>query len=303
MISAIAAVQTNKHQVACSLSSYGDREQPMTVNNLKLVERYIAARKAERGLTPKGEQWIRSTLPKFALAMEQKGTNILMVTRDDVREFLSAVNGIWHKHSHFRAIRAFYNWLEREGKIKISPCYKMQAPKTPKLVLPRPTLSEIAKLLELAPSPRDKALISLMADTGFRRCEIAGIQLGDIRWDTRLIKVMGKGAKERIGKFSDTTEHYLREHLASYTPNGNIWGINYYGIGMVFRRLQKKTGITCNPHSFRRAWAIESIRQGVNLLDVQVLGGWEDFDMVKRYAREVNSEDAISRYKPLMQRT
>ena len=142
-----------------------------------------------------------------------------------------------------------------------------------------------------------------MADTGFRRCEIASIQLGDIHWDTRTIKIMGKGEKERVGKFSDTTEHYLREHLGSSSPNGNIWGINYYGIGMVFRRLEKKTGITCNPHSFRRAWAIESIKQGVNLLDVQVLGGWEDLEMVKRYAREVNAEDAISRYKPLMQRT
>lgn len=277
-------------------------QKAMTVNNLKLVESYIAARMAERGLTPKGEQWIRTTLPKFALAMAAKETDMLIVTRDDVRDFLSTVNGVWHKHSHFRAIRAFYNWLEREGKIKISPCYKMQAPRTPRLVLPRPTLSEIEKLIDVAGTSRDKALVSLMADTGFRRYEIAMIQLKDIHWDTRTIKVMGKGAKERVGKFSDTTEGYLREHLASYTSNGNIWGINYYGIGMVLRRLQKKTGITCNSHSLRRTWAIESIKQGVNLLDVQVLGRWEDLEMVKRYAREVNSEDAISRYKPLMQK-
>jgi site-specific recombinase XerD len=292
-----------KHSPACGLNSRNDRKKAATVCNLKLVEQYTHARKAERGLTPRGEQWIRTTLPKFAVAMASKHVALLTVTRDDVRDFLNTVNGVWNKHSHFRAIRAFYNWLEREGKIKISPCYKMQAPKTPKLVLPRPTLLEIRKLVDLAPTPRDKALISLMVDTGFRRCEIAGIQLGDINWNTRTIKVMGKGAKERVGRFSDTTEHHLREHLASYSPNGNIWGINYYGIGMVFRRLQRKTGITCNPHSFRRAWAIESIKQGVNLLDVQVLGGWEDLEMVKRYAREVNSEDAIARYKPLMQGT
>ncbi len=278
-----------------------DSEQPIAVDNMKLVERYIAARQAERGLTPKGELWIRTTLPKFAAAMAKKQIGLLTVTRDDVRGFLSTVNGVWNRHSYFRAIRAFFNWLERENRIKISPCYKMQAPKTPKLVLPRPTLSEIRKLVDLAPTPRDKALISLMADTGFRRFEIAEIQLRDINWETRTIKVKGKGAKERVGKFSDTTERYLREHLTSYTPNGNIWGINYNGIGMVFRRLQKKTGITCNPHSLRRAWAIESIKSGVNLLDVQVLGGWDDLEMVKRYAREVNSEDAISRYKPLMQ--
>ena len=109
----------------------------------------VAARKAERGLTPKGERWIRTTLPTLAVVMAKKQIALLMVTRDDVRDFLTTVNGVWHKHSHFRVIRAFYNWLEREGKIKMSPCYKMQAPKTPKLVLPRPTLSEIRKLIDL----------------------------------------------------------------------------------------------------------------------------------------------------------
>jgi hypothetical protein len=71
-----------------------DSEQPMAVYNMRLVERYIAARQAGRGLTPKGELWIRSTLPKFAIAMAEKRIGLLTVTRDDVRSFLSAVNGV-----------------------------------------------------------------------------------------------------------------------------------------------------------------------------------------------------------------
>ena len=273
------------------------------VNNLKLVENYVNSRKAERGLTNWGEQWIETTLPKFAIALARNGKSLLTATRNDVRDFLSTVNGVWNRHSYFRVIRAFFNWLEREDSVKISPCYKMQAPKTPKLVMPRPTLPEIKKLVEVAPTARDKAIILMMVDTGFRKGELAGIRLTDVNWEARTIKVWGKGAKERVGKFSDTTERYLREHLASYRPNGNIWGLNYYGIASMLSRLEKATGITCNPHSFRRAWAIESIKSGVNLLDVQVLGGWDDLEMVKRYAREVNSEDAISRYRPLMQST
>ena len=273
------------------------------VNNLKLVENYVNSRKAERGLTNWGEQWIETTLPKFAIALARNGKSLLTATRNDVRDFLSTVNGVWNRHSYFRVIRAFFNWLEREDSVKISPCYKMQAPKTPKLVMPRPTLPEIKKLVDVALTARDKAIILMMVDTGFRKGELAGIRLTDVNWEARTIKVWGKGAKERVGKFSDTTERYLREHLASYRPNGNIWGLNYYGIASMLSRLEKATGITCNPHSFRRAWAIESIKSGVNLLDVQVLGGWDDLEMVKRYAREVNSEDAISRYRPLMQST
>ena len=115
------------------------------------------------------------------------------------------------------------------------------------------------------------------------------------------VMVWGKGAKQRVGKFSNTTANYLRQHLESYPPNGNIWGINERGIAMMLKRLGLRTGITCNPHSFRRTWAIETMKNGTNLIDIQALGGWEDLEMVRRYAREVNSEDAVSRYKPLME--
>jgi len=275
-------------------------EKDISARNLMLVEQYISARKSERGLTPKGERWIRTTLPRFAFAMARKRVPLLAVTKDEVRNFLSTVNGVWHKNSHFRAIHALYGWLEREGLIDLSPCHKLQAPKLPKKVMPRPTLQEVKRLVESSGSARNSAIICLFADTGFRLSELASIRPNDIDWQRNTVTVWGKGAKQRVGKFSDTTASYLRQHLESYVPNGNIWGINENGIAIMLKRLRLRTGITCNPHSFRRTWAIETIKNGTNLIDVQVLGGWEDLEMVKRYAREVNSEDALSRYKPLM---
>ena len=276
--------------------------QLTTVNNLKLVERYKQCRKAERGLTPSGEEWVNNTLVKFAKALELKGVKLLEANRDDIRQFLASISSAWMRHSYFRAIRAFYNWAEREGFIELSPCYKMQAPKTPKPILPRPTLAQVNKLIETVDSLKGKAIISLLVDTGFRRQEIANIGLEDIDWQNQTVKVWGKGAKQRVGKLSNTTIRYLKGHLATYNPNsGNIWGLNSSGIQTFLRRLKLATGIPCNSHSFRRTWAIENIKRGVNLLDVQVLGGWESLEMVKHYAREVNSEDAITRYKPLME--
>ncbi|MFC1910966.1 tyrosine-type recombinase/integrase [Chloroflexota bacterium] len=103
------------------------------------------------------------------------------------------------------------------------------------------------------------------------------------------------------GSFGPVTATYLREHLARYSSNSNIWGLSADGIASMLKRLQKKTGVVCNPHSFRRTWVIETIKNGTNLIDAQILGGWESLEMVKRYAREVNSEDAISRYRPVLQ--
>lgn len=277
--------------------SYSNTECVVLVDNLYPVEQYIAARKAERGLTRRGEEWIRYTLPKFATAIANVDINIVDVSRDNVRAFLAEVNGVYNRHSHFRAIRAFYNWLEREGRISISPCAGMQAPKLPVKVLPRPTLREVHELLEITPSARDRAIISMLMDTGFRLNEIAGIRPEDLTLRERTVKVRGKGNKERMGRYGETTDKHLNEHFATYSPNGNIWGITYEGIRVMLQRLKKKTGIVCNAHSFRRAWAIESIKKGVNLLDIQLLGGWVDFEMVKTYAREVTSDDAIRRYK------
>ena len=256
--------------VECLLPKQGKRASP-TLSNQALQELYIASRKAERGLTRNGEVWIRQSLPHFINLLSSYRVHACDATRDDVRTYLATIDSPWKRASHFRAIRAFYNFLEREGSIQLSPCHRLQAPKTPKVVLPRPTLPEVHKLLEHLSSDRDRALVCLLMDTGFRLSEVANIGNEDINWD-------------------------------DFPPKGgsNVWGITRSGIALMLRRLKRETGIACNAHAFRRAWTIESIKQGVNLLDVQVLGGWESLDMVRHYAREVNAEDAISRYKPLV---
>lgn len=265
------------------------------------IEVYINSRKSERGLTTKGELWIRQTLPRFEQYVLSKGISLLDVNRDDIRAFLSSVNGIWHRHSHFRAIRAFYNWALRDGYLSQSPCHGLNAPKVPKKILPRPNISEILKLIEVTNKVRDKAIISLFFDTGMRLNELANIKLVNINWNNNTIRVWGKGGKERLIKFGDKSATYLRQYLDNnINQKGNTWSLNPSGISIMLRRLERKTGIKCNPHSFRHAWAIESIKHGVNLLDVQVLGGWDSLEMVKHYAQEINSEDAITRYKPLL---
>jgi site-specific recombinase XerD len=284
---------------------YCTRHRPHGVKKARhrsepFIETYINCRKAERGLTTKGERWIRQTLPRFERYTNRRRISLLDVDRDIVREFLPSVNGVWNRHSHFRAIRAFYNWLEKEGYIELSPCHGLQPPKLPHKVMPRPTIEQVRQILQYIERTRDRAIVCLFVATGFRLGELANIKPEDINWQKRTVKVMGKGSRERVGKFGDTVAQCLKEHLASYSPNGNIWGLTADGIASMLKRLSRKTGVTCNPHSFRRAWTIEAIRNGTNLLDVQVLGGWASLEMVRRYARELNSEDAISRYKPLL---
>ena len=85
-----------------------------------------------------------------------------------------------------------------------------------------------------------------------------------------------------------------------YSPSENIWGVNAYGAQTMFVRLGKETGIKCNAHAFRRTFACESVRNGLNLFYVQSLLGHSTLTMTRVYAEQVNSEDAIKAYKPIV---
>lgn len=270
-------------------------EGPPRRASLDWLESFVSSRKGERGLTPKGEEWVRKALGGFLCTVSDP----LTVTRTDVEGFLAQSSSPWVRHSNFRAIRAFYNWLEAQGRIPLSPCHKMQAPKLPKVVLGHPSLSQVEALIAAAPTTRDKAIISLFADTGMRLSELAQIALDRIDWAINTIRIMGKGRKERLVKFGRRTRELVTQHLASHSPNGNIWGVNAHGIQTMLVRLGKETGIKCNAHSFRRFFAIELRKRGVDSQTIQYLGGWESLAMVERYSRAAKQEVALAEYVPL----
>ena len=72
-----------------------------------------------------------------------------------------------------------------------------------------------------------------------------------------------------------------------------------WGIVSVLRRLEKRTGLSCNPHTFRRTFASNLHRAGMDIEHIMRLGGWESLDMVVRYTRSVKFEDSLKLYKSL----
>jgi integrase/recombinase XerC/integrase/recombinase XerD len=175
----------------------------------------------------------------------------------------------------------------------------MKAPKTPTVVLAHPTLAQVNTLIQAVPSPRDKAIISLFADTGMRLSELAQVAPQRIDWESRTIRINGKGRKERLVKFGCRTRELLTQHLSVAQTNGNVWGIGVFGIQNMLKRLERETGIMCNPHSFRRFFAIELRKRGVDSQTIQYLGGWESLAMVERYSKAAKQEVALAEYIPL----
>ncbi len=120
------------------------------------------------------------------------------------------------KHAYFRAIKAFYNWLYNpksgyDFQSKDTPVIWVEAPKVPKLILPSLTRQELELLISRVNLVRNKAIITLFTESGLRLAELANIKLEDIDWQSRIVKVLGKGGKEAYAPFGELSEKYLRE--------------------------------------------------------------------------------------------
>jgi len=213
-----------------------------------------------------------------------------------IERFLLQFHNAGNRHAYFRAIKTFYNWREQTFGLA-NPMKHMRAPKLGKLILPSLTQEQVLALLETAGSERDKAIIALFTESGLRLSELTNIQLQDIDWERHTVRVMGKGRKEALAPFGGLTEKYLKKWLTQYDSNGNIWGLNEWGIISMLRRLEAATGTTCNPHAFRRTFACLLRKAGVDTMTIKDLGRWESLEMVQRYTRSVSFNDSLKFYK------
>jgi len=230
------------------------------------------------------------------------------VTGQQIKHFLDSRKcGPGGKHAYYRTFRVFYNWLysPKSGyglKPQENPILMVESPKVGKRILPSLTPEQIISLMNRSESVRDKAIISLFSDSGLRLSELASVRLDNIDWGSRLIKVLGKGNKEGLAPFGEATESLLRQWLSQYSPTGgNIWGIGKWQIEDMLRELRSKTGLPCNPHTFRRSFASILAKRGVDSLHIMRLGRWESISMVERYTRSVKFEDSLKLYRAIIE--
>ncbi len=260
---------------------------------------FLQSRQA-RGVSPSTLEFYKERLVRFGA-----GVNYFFdrVSRAKIEQHLNSIppngRGLGTRHAEYRALRAFYNWLAVEYEVD-NPMRNIRAPILSKVILPSLTREQVESLIGAVESARDKAIIALFADSGLRLSELVSIKASDINWQDRTIpRIMGKGRKEALAPFGELSEGYLRAWLAEYlSPNGSyIWGVNARGIQIMLRRLQERTGLPCNPHTFRRTFAVLLRKAGVDCLTIRDLGRWESVSMVERYTRSFGFSYAMRFYK------
>jgi len=212
----------------------------------------------------------------------------------------------------YRVLSALFTWLVEWKQIKRNPIAHIKAPKYPEKVIAPLRQEHIGRLLLLCDddsflSLRNKAIFLTFLDTGLRLSELASVQLPDIDFNRGVIKVMGKGAKERFVAIGKRTQKTILRYLLTRSDNYScLWvteerrPLTWRGIQTMIKRLGKRAGIIgvrCSSHTFRHTFATQALLNGAGEFEVQSLLGHSTLTMTRRYVASLNSENAVISHK------
>ena len=240
-----------------------------------------------------------------------KGLDWKRVDHQQIRRFLAELmgNGL-SKASSARALaslRSFYKWMAREGHVEQSPAALVSTPKLPKKLPRVPTAEQVNGLLdtslpENAAFPaRDRVIFELLYGCGLRNSELVGIQLDDINWSNEVIRVRGKGKKERLVPLGDAASVAIREYLterkrileqrkrsaAALLINLRGGSITTRSVGRIVKAIAIARGLSpdVHPHTLRHAFGTHMLEEGADLRAIQELLGHERLSTTQRYTQ------------------
>jgi integrase/recombinase XerD len=234
------------------------------------------------------------------------------ITADCLRLFLIHLKDTGHNpggiHGHFRVIRTFLRWYETETEPEgwHNPCRKVKPPHLSTEALDAVSLEDVERLYKAATGSnaiRDKAIILTLADTGLRAAELLALDTSDTDVFTGQVLVRhGKGNKSRtvfLGKRTRRAVHLWQKQRKNNSPamftSDEGDRMKYSTLRQILRRLSVKAGIpTPSPHSFRRCFAINFLRNGGDLLSLQRLLGHSGLSLLARYAKQNTADLAAS---------
>jgi len=214
------------------------------------------------------------------------------VTPEGINAYLNSLTCGNAKHNYYRVIKTLCRWLYHTDQITSNPIEKVLPPRRQKKLLPAISKDQLDTLVSNAITDRDKVTLNLLWYSGMRLSEAANVKASDFNWEEGTVIVLGKGNRYRKALAGNgTVRDWFMEH--------DSLGITADGISTMLKRLGKATGIKCNPHSFRRGFAVHQVKSGLSNRVIQALGGWESPDMVSHYAASLTFDDALEIYRCL----
>ena len=272
------------------------------------IESYIDYLKYERKLSDNTLDSYEENLIMFDNYLNKKTSSI---TTDDIRNFLVTLNDKSDRtRAHYiTVLNNYFTFLLSEGIIKSNPCEEISQPKLSKKLPNYLTIEEIDNLLDInLETPldfRNKAMLELLYASGLRISELLNLKLNDISFDEDILKVVGKGDKQRIVPIGDVALEYLKLYINEYrnlilrNKQSEYLFINNNGNQMTrqgfFKILKKQCmlkGIKkeVSPHTLRHSFASHLLNNGADLRTIQELLGHSDISTTQVYTHLISEK-------------
>jgi len=272
-----------------------------------LIDSFLDAVWSERGLSRNTLVSYRYDLQQLAHHLGGLRKSLEAAGRDDILNFLAAQV---HKgrsprslSRYLAAFRQFYQWLLRAGKLVADPSALIESPKLGR-GLPK-ALGE-AQVTSLLESPdvskplglRDRCMLELMYAAGLRVSELVGLELVRVNLGQGVVRVLGKGGKERLVPLGEEALSWVQRYLREARPallgkagcpqlfvTGRKAGLSRQAFWHAIRRHARAAGIPheVSPHMLRHSFATHLLNHGADLRVVQLLLGHSDLSTTQIY--------------------
>lgn len=282
---------------------------PKKINLSEQVEDYLRYSQVERGLSNNTITAYRQDLTSFIRFLQKENLTSWPTQALDIDAFLAEQRDQKKAASSISrlitSLRKFYQWLVRQNIQKLNPMLEIDSPKKRRTLPVALTVNEVNNLLEQPDTKknlglRDRALLETLYATGIRVSELINLKFTDLHEELRLVKVFGKGSKERLIPISevaltwiDSYKEKVRDPLIlKIGKNTDFIFLNSRGssltrqaVWQIIKHYCKMAGIQKNvtPHTLRHTFATHLLENGADLRVVQEILGHSDISTTQIY--------------------
>ena len=267
-----------------------------------LLRSFLDSLYIEKGLSKNTVSSYKNDITSFSSWCDKEHLDRLKITDLNLNNYISTLFSIGLKSSSINrkisSIKHFYLFLLKKKVIKNSPADEISTPKQERYLPTSMSEDEVECLLSspktnIKIERRDKAMIEILYATGMRISELVNLKLTDIDFNRSVLKVLGKGSKERLVPYGEKAAEALRIYLedrkkldskdvflsnrGTRITRGAFW----QRIKIYIKRENLKSSIS--PHTLRHAFATHLLNRGADLRSVQILLGHSDLSTTQIY--------------------
>ena len=273
---------------------------------MELLDRFFTYLSVEKGLSKNTLNSYAADLKRYTLFLTEREKEITSALRSDIIDFNEGLRNSGYSIPsicrYLSSIKALYKYLLMEDVLDNDPSGNIHMPKKWERLPKALSISEIKNLLRASfPEKtilRDSAMLELLYSSGLRVSELVKIKLGDIHFDAGFVRVMGKGAKERVVPVNVRALEKIKKYIEVERPEtlgkrqspylfvtkrGNPMSRQRFW--QTLKALGKQSGLEISPHTIRHCFATHLLEGGADLRSVQKMLGHSDISTTQIYTK------------------